>query len=120
MNCSINWVYEKKAYSKYGKDQNYYLQQKRLRKNLCGVGHKGVSSNWIFCDGCQSWIYKKCSDFKGRLKAAPKHRCKKYMRLCRPVYGRSEKYVTLEGIQLDKVESFRYLGDKICPGGVVT
>ena len=45
MNCSINWVYEKKAYSKYGKDQNYYLQQKRLRKNLCGVGHKGVSSN---------------------------------------------------------------------------
>ena len=42
------------------------------------------------------------------------------MRLCRPVYGRSEKYVTLESIQLDKVESFRYLGDKICPGGVVT
>ena len=36
------------------------------------------------------------------------------------MYGRSEKYVTLEGIQLDKVESFPYLGDKICPGGVVT
>ena len=120
MNCSINWVYEKKACSQYGKDQNYYLQQKRLWKNLCGVGHKGVSSNGIFCDGCQSWIFKKCSDFKGKLKAAPKYRCKKYMGLCRPVYGRSEKYVTLEGIQLDKVESFRYLGDKICPGGVVT
>ena len=42
------------------------------------------------------------------------------MGLCRPVYGRSAKHVTLEGIQLDKVESFRYLGNKICPGGVVT
>ena len=39
------------------------------------------------------------------------------MGLCRPVDGRPEKHVTLEGIQLDVVESFRYLGDKICPGG---
>ena len=31
--------------------------------------------------------------------------------------GRPERYVTLEGIQLDVVESFRYLGDEICPGG---
>ena len=39
------------------------------------------------------------------------------MGLCRPVDGRHEKYVTLEGIQLDLVELFHYLGDKICPGG---
>ena len=39
------------------------------------------------------------------------------MGLCRPVDGRPEKHVTLEGIQLDVVEYFRYLGDKICPGG---
>ena len=30
--------------------------------------------------------------------------------------GRPERHVTLEGIQLDVVEPFRYLGDEICPG----
>ena len=39
------------------------------------------------------------------------------MGLYRPVDGRPEKHVILEGIQLDVVESFLYLGDKICPGG---
>ena len=37
------------------------------------------------------------------------------MELCRPVDGRLEKHVTLESIQLDAVELFRYLDDKICP-----
>ena len=39
------------------------------------------------------------------------------MGLCRPVDGKPEKHVTLEGIQLDVVESFCYLVDEICPGG---
>ena len=39
------------------------------------------------------------------------------MGLDRLVDGRSERHVTLEGIQLDVVESFRCLGDEICPGG---
>ena len=39
------------------------------------------------------------------------------MELCRPVDRRLEKNVTLESIQLDAVEFFRYLEDKICPGG---
>ena len=39
------------------------------------------------------------------------------MALCRPVDGRPEKHVTLEDIQLDVVELFRCLGDKICPEG---
>ena len=34
------------------------------------------------------------------------------MGLCRPIDGRPENYVTLEA-----VESFRYLGDELCPGG---
>ena len=58
---------------------------------------------------------KKFSGFKDRLKADPNYRCKRCMGLCRPVDGRPEKY--LEGTQLDVVESFRYLGDEICPGG---
>ena len=64
-------------------------------KHSCGVCRKGVGSNSMFCDGCQSWIHKKCSAFKGKLKADPMRRCKRYMGLCRPVDGRPEKHVTL-------------------------
>ena len=107
----------------HGKNQNYGLLQKpaltqRLRKTplwcgkhlcvvcrLCCVVER-VGSKSIFRDGCQSWIDKKCSGFRGRLKADPK--CKRCMGLCRPVYGRHEKHGTLEGIQFDIVDSFRY------------
>ena len=77
-------------------------------KHPHGVCHKEVSNNSIFCDGFQSWIHKKRSGFNGRFQADPKYRCKIYMRLCRPVDGRPEKHVTLEGIQLNVVESFKY------------
>ena len=39
------------------------------------------------------------------------------MGLCRPVDGRPENHVTLEGSKLDVVESFCYLGNELCPGG---
>ena len=67
-------------------------------KHPCGVCCKGVGSNSIFCDGCQSWINKKCSGFKGRLKANPIYRCKRCMGFCRPVDGRPKKHVTLKDI----------------------
>ena len=38
------------------------------------------------------------------------------MVICRPVDGQPEKHVFLGGMQLDVVESFRYLRDEICPG----
>ena len=68
-------------------------------KHSCGVCRKRVGSSSIFCDGCQSWIHKKCSGFKGRFKADTKYRCKRCMGLCRSVDGRPGKNVTLEGIQ---------------------
>ena len=83
---------------------------------MIGVA-KGLVVIQIFCDGCQSWKHKKCSSFKGRFKAIPKNIFKRYTRLCKPVDDRPEKHLTLEGIQLDTVEPFCYLGDKICPGG---
>ena len=61
-------------------------------------------------------MHKKCSSFKGRLKADPKYKCKRCMGLCRLVVDRPEKHATLENIQLDAVELFCYLGDKISPG----
>ena len=85
-------------------------------RHPCGVCRKGVGSNSILCCGCQLWIHK-CSGIKGKLTADPSYKCKKCMGLCRPIDGRPENHVTLEGSKLDVVESFRYLGDELCPGG---
>ena len=86
-------------------------------KHPCGVCCKGVGSNSILCCGCQLWIHKKCSGIKGKFTADPSYKCKRCMGLCRPIDGRPENHVTLEGSKLDVVESFRCLGDELCPGG---
>ena len=39
------------------------------------------------------------------------------MGLCKSVDDRPKNHVTLEGIQLDIMESCQYIGGKICPGG---
>ena len=97
--------------------KNLHSNTQILRKHPCGVCSKEVGSNSIFCDECQSWIHKKYSGFKGKLKADPSYRCNKCIGLCRLVNGRPEKKVILEGMQLDEVKSLRYLGGEICPGG---
>ena len=61
-------------------------------KYLCGVRHKGVGSNSVLCDGSQSWIHKKCSGFKDRLKADLNYRSKRCTGLCRLVDGRPERH----------------------------
>ena len=81
-------------------------------KNSLTDSGKHPCSVWYFN---LLWIHKKCCGFKGRLKADLKYRYRRCMELCRPVDGRLEKHVTLESIQLDAVELFRYLDDKICP-----
>ena len=86
-------------------------------KHPCGVCCKGVGSNSILCCGCQLWIHKKCSGIKGKFTADPSYKCKRCMGLCRPIDGRPENHVTLEGSKLDVVESFCYLGDELFPGG---
>ena len=80
-------------------------------KHPCGVCRKGVGSNSVLCCGCQLWIHKNCSGIKGKLTDDPSYKCKRCMGLCRPTDG------TLEGSKLDIVESFRYLGDELFPGG---
>ena len=86
-------------------------------KHPCGVCRKGVGSNSILCCGCQLWIHKKCSGIKGKLTADLSYKWTRCMGLCRPIDGRPENHVTLEGSKLDAVESFRYLGDELCPSG---
>ena len=114
----------------HGKDQRVNMEKTKIMvcgkdlhslkdsgKHPCGVCRKGVGCNSILCEGCQSWIHKKCSGIKNKLKANPMFRCKRCLGLCRPIDGRPEKQVTLADKQLEVVESFRYLGDEICPGG---
>ena len=79
-------------------------------KHPCGVCCKGVGCNSILCEGCQSWIHKKCSGIKNKLKANPMFRCKRCLGLCRPIDGRSEKQVTLADKQLEVVESLARCG----------
>ena len=82
-------------------------------KHPCGVCRKGVGINSILCYG----IHKKCSDIKCKLAADPLYKCKRCKEICRPIDGRPENHVTLESSKLDVVESFRYLGDELCPNG---
>ena len=107
MNYSTNWIYGKKYLKAKGLTANIEKTKimicikilhslKDSGKHPWGVCCKGVGSNSIFCDGYKSWIHKKCSGFKGTLKADPNYRCKRCMGLCRPVDGRPEKHVTLE------------------------
>ena len=49
--------------------------------------------------------------------ADPSYKCKRYKGICRRIDGRPGNHVSLEGSKLDVVESFRYLGDELCPGG---
>ena len=39
------------------------LSLKDSGKHHCGLCRKGVGSNSIFCDGCQSWLHKKRTGF---------------------------------------------------------
>ena len=39
------------------------------------------------------------------------------MGLCRQIDERPKNHITLQGLKLNVVESFCYLGDELCPGG---
>ena len=76
-----------------------------------------VISNSIFCKGYQHRIYQTLIGIKGNLKVCPIYRCERYLGHCRLTDGRPEKSAALNDVNLGIIESFRYLGDKICIGG---
>ena len=86
-------------------------------KHPCGVCRKGVGVNSIWCDGCCSWIHKKCSGIKGRLVENPAYRCSRCLGGARDIDGRPREHVMIDEHKLEVVESFCYLGDQQCPGG---
>ena len=92
---------------------------------VCG---KGVGRNLIQCTKCKKWVRKRCSGIKGQL---PKwggsfvcKRCKKEDQgqngLCTDRKGAavSEGMDIGNGVKLERVEKFCYLGDMIAVEGV--
>ena len=66
-------------------------QLNMLKKCGCflrGVCFNGVGCNSIFCEGCKSWVHKKCCDISGGLKRDLSFRCARCMGTARPVDGR--------------------------------
>ena len=100
-----------------GKDLNVLVDS---GKWPCGVCRKGVGRNSIMCNGCAHWIHKSCSGITGRLTVDSTYRCPRCCGTSRPIDGRPILHVSVDGHQLDTVDTFCYLGDTICAGGGCT
>ena len=84
----------------------------------CSVCHKGVGSNSNFCVVCKHYVHWKCSGIKRKQKKdEPEYTC----RVCTgdlviQAPQRPEPLL-LDGVELETVDSFCYLGDTIGAGG---
>jgi len=85
-----------------------------MSKWPCGVCRKGVGRNSLQCTRCLKWIHKKCSIVSGRLKADnvgfARRRCETGVR---DTDIRSESLDIGDGVVLEKVGKFCYLGDTL-------
>jgi len=69
-------------------------QVKNTGKFPCRICNKGVGANSINCTACNSWIRKKCSSIRKRLKGVSGYQC----RVC--VDGDSGQSEVLRGTSL--------------------
>jgi hypothetical protein len=84
----------------------------------CSVCKKGVGRNSLKCHCCQKWVHKKCSGVKGSLqKLTTEFKCS----VCNNPPGtqaRTETEIHMgDGVKLEKVDKFSYLGDTVCSSG---
>jgi hypothetical protein len=94
----------------------------------CGVCNKGVGKNSIECVGCKRWVHKACSKVKGSLNKEVNFRCPvcvdrlkgKKAEDVKDKKAEDVKVVELlQGVNLEVVHKFCYLGDMIGAGGGV-
>ena len=84
----------------------------------CSVCHKGVGSNSNFCVVCKHYVHWKCSGIKRKQKKdEPEYTC----RVCTGELviqaPQRPEPLLLDGVELETVDSFCYLGDTIGAGG---
>ena len=95
-------------------------QMDLLRKSgkyPCAVCLKGVRESSIKCTGCNSWVHKRCSGIKGRLKEDRSYKCPRCQGAARPIDGRPIQEAEIGDDKLEVVAEFCYLGDMLSAGG---
>jgi hypothetical protein len=88
-------------------------------KYPCSVCSKGVGRNSILCQKCKKWTHKKCSGVKGKLKEGMTFICNRCcgMVVTQQIKTELEKTVLSQGVELERVEKFCYLGDMLGANG---
>ena len=86
----------------------------------CSVCNKGVRSNCIQCNKCNKWVHKKCSGVKGSLmKVSAQFVCKTCNKATPIIIETATKMDIGDGVELEQVGQFCYLGDMLdARGGV--
>ena len=84
----------------------------KIGKFPCGVCHKGVGSNSIFCKSCKCWVHARCSRVKGSLSKVINFTCQACLGLANSDPPVTDKIV-LDGNELEVVDKFCYLGDML-------
>ena len=82
----------------------------------CGVSKKGVGNNSILCHGCKRCIHEWCSGVKGSLRNASQSFIYRCCTVDRPITDGLNTDLHLDngnGVSLEKVDKFCYLGDKL-------
>ena len=86
----------------------------------CGVCKKGVGNNSILCHGCKKWIHKRCRGVKGSLRNASQSFMCRCCKADRPITDGLNTDLHLDvgnGVSLEKVDKFCYLGDMLDADG---
>jgi len=88
-------------------------------KDPCGVCNTGVGRNSIQCVRCRRWVHKRCSKVKGSLAKVVDFECSVCLEQVESgsVVKEDVKVVELQGVNLEVVPKFCYLGDMIGAGG---
>ena len=86
----------------------------------CGVCKKGVGNNSILCHGCKKWIHKRCNGVKGSLRNTSQSFICRCCKADSPITDGLNTDLHLDignGVLLEKVDKFCYLGDMLDADG---
>ena len=86
----------------------------------CVVCKNGVGNNSILCHGCKKLIHKRCSGVKGSLCNASQSFICRCCKVARPITDglNTDLHMNIgNGVSLEKVDKFCYLGDMLDADG---